>query len=227
MFKRMEKNGKLLGHQLRTNRSLCFFGSKNLPLDEVHALFPQFQFRSLKQVHGQRVVQASSEILEADGHWTAKHEEALLIQTADCVPILIEGLNEIQALHAGWRGVELGILKVALKRFNEAELKALKIFAGPHISKDHFEVGRDVAMRLLESDPLRDPQSVINHPDPEKAYVDLDRVLQNQAHSFSADLKIHFLDIDTFVSEDHPSYRRDGKGAGRFYSFIVRLDKTT
>lgn len=224
MFEKIERNGQLLGHQLKTRQSLCFFGSKNLSYDGLKELFPQFQFRRLKQVHGNKVIEASEIQSEADGHWTSKFEEALVIQTADCVPLLIEGENEVQALHAGWRGVELGILIHALERFSSKQLSGVSIFGGPHISKKNFEVGRDVAQRLLEADPSKDSRSILEHPNLEKAYVDLDRILLNQARALSKNLKIDFLPVDTYEDASYPSYRRDGKEAGRLYSFIVRLN---
>lgn len=220
MFQPIVKDEIFLGHRHTFEGGFAFFGSKNLTKDQLPHIFPQLQFRFLKQVHGSQVIQARPDIKEADGHWSDSENEALVIQTADCLPVMIAAENRILGLHAGWRGIEGQILAEALKLVDNPS--HCQVLCGPCISPASFEVGLDVAQRLLESDPKKDNSCLLPHPDPKKKHVDLRKILRHQAEHSGILNPLHFLDIDTFSSPDHFSYRKNGAQAGRIYSFIVR-----
>lgn len=219
MFKEIYENNKLIGHQFDFENGFAFFGTKNISLNEIKAKYPQFKFSHLKQVHSEKVIKASHEVHEADGHWTASPFHALLIQTADCIPAMVYTPHQIFALHAGWRGVEQRILLNAFKLMEDTS--NMKIVCGPFISEKSFEVGEDVALRLLNSDPTKDESSILTHQQPDKRYVDLKKVFLNQTHSINPSVPVEFLGINTFESPEHFSYRRNGAQAGRLFSFIV------
>lgn len=219
MFKEIYEDEKLIGHQFDFSNGFAFFGTKNISLSEIKSKFSQFKFSHLKQIHSDKVVKASNEVFEADGHWTTSPFHALLIQTADCIPAMIHTPDQVVALHAGWRGVEQQILLKAFELVKNPQ--DMKIACGPFISKDSFEVGRDIASRLLYSDPTKDQSSILPHADSEKNYVDLRQIFTNQAHSIDSNPPIDFLEVDTFKSSEHFSYRRNGANAGRLFSFIV------
>lgn len=224
MFKEIRKDGTLVGHLFQLRRGFAFFGAAEFQKPNFAEHFPDFQFQILKQIHSANLIESPTLPIEADGHWSRKKSLALLIQTADCVPLMIETPERVVALHAGWRGVEQNILGMALKGLDQKELEQSIFVAGPHIATESFEVGKDVADRLLESDPLKDPSVIHTHPAPEKRRVDLQKILIHQAQEYVPEAQIHFLNIDTFKSDHHHSFRRDGPGAGRIYSFIVSTD---
>ncbi|MAV90912.1 MAG: hypothetical protein CL676_05785 [Bdellovibrionaceae bacterium] len=224
MFKKIYEHDVFLGHEFKTTNSLGFFGSKDASLEHLKRLYPDFDFRMLKQIHSNIVIESTDQIVEADGHWSQNKNEALVIQTADCIPLLIETPERVFGLHAGWRGVENGIFTKALERLRPLEKDKVFVVAGPHILKQSFEVGIDVAERLAKSDPGGDPSKIIfPHKDSDKRYVNLDPIIENQGRSLAPNMKLEFLSIDTFSSSEHPSYRRNGKNAGRMLSFIAKL----
>lgn len=53
---------------------------------------------------------------------------------------------KVAAIHAGWRGLSQGILKVALKEFIGLELVA---WFGPCISTNFYEVSSDVYDKFI------------------------------------------------------------------------------
>lgn len=220
MFDKITHDGKFLGHLLRLPDGFAFFGSRFLLKEDLPRYFPNLEFRFLKQVHGKRIVEASSQLQEADGHWSKRENEALVIQTADCIPMMIHSPERIIAVHAGWRGVEQKIFHEALAPI--VDQSEVTVACGPCISTPSFEVGEDVALRLLSSDPYQDESVIHPHNEPTKRRVNLRRIVENQGKALSSKLNLSFLEIDTFSSPDHHSYRRNGPGAGRLFSFIVR-----
>lgn len=74
-----------------------------------------------------------------------------IIRTADCVPILMVGIDAkakpvVAAIHAGWRGTAAGIVLEAIKMFKEYGVaeSSIKASIGPHIGECCFEVGDDM-----------------------------------------------------------------------------------
>ncbi|WP_075186682.1 peptidoglycan editing factor PgeF [Teredinibacter haidensis] len=105
----------------------------------------------LKQVHSVEVVDIGSvqavpnTTISADGAYTRKPNRVCVVMTADCLPLLIcsEDGAEVAAVHAGWRGLAGGIVASAIAKFTNAPA-ALRVFLGPAISAQYFEVGEDV-----------------------------------------------------------------------------------
>jgi len=90
---------------------------------------------------------------EADGLITQSTGVALMVFTADCVPILLHDhvRHVIGAIHAGWRGTALNIAGAAIQRMvDEFSCFPADISAaiGPPISKCCYETGQDVADAL-------------------------------------------------------------------------------
>lgn len=110
----------------------------------------------MRQVHGDLVVWVrggEGEPGEADGMMTADGGLGLMVQTADCVPILmIEPLRRLaMAVHAGWRGTVAGIARRAVDAARErwgVEPRAWHAALGPAIGGCCYEVGLDVGREL-------------------------------------------------------------------------------
>ncbi|MFH1438590.1 MAG: peptidoglycan editing factor PgeF [Pseudomonadota bacterium] len=94
--------------------------------------------------------------IELDGLVTGRPGILLTVWTADCVPVLLAHRDGacVAAVHAGWRGLAAGILGEAVdvmrSEFN-ADPDAIVASVGPSIGKCCFEVGEDVAARLVAS----------------------------------------------------------------------------
>ena len=100
----------------------------------------------ISQTHGTRcVVLEEDRSRDADAAVTRESGRVAVVMIADCLPLLLcnrDG-SEVAALHAGWRGLQAGVVQAALGRMRSrpAELMA---WIGPGISQAHFEVGDEV-----------------------------------------------------------------------------------
>lgn len=78
-----------------------------------------------------------------DGLVTQVPNHALMMMTADCLPVVMgnDAGTEIANLHAGWRGLAEGIVENTL---SEMKTKATWAWLGAAISQPCFEVGQEV-----------------------------------------------------------------------------------
>jgi len=111
------------------------FGKDGMDKEAMLETFKDLRFSFIKQIHSDIIVPASSELHEADAHFCFEKNQALAIQTADCIPAIIMGPNVIAAVHAGWRGVASNIGGKMLQTLKaDGVLPAdLYVFIGPHI----------------------------------------------------------------------------------------------
>ncbi|MCB0364306.1 MAG: polyphenol oxidase family protein [Bdellovibrionaceae bacterium] len=212
-----------IGHVWKTSSHLVFYSNNNVSLPLLTEAFSELAFCSINQIHSTKWVDASNRPTEADAHFSSQIGQALLIKTADCLPIMMTTNQMAIAIHAGWRGLAHGIL-MEVRRLKIDPSQA-SVFIGPHIGKKSFEVGQEVVEAFapwIDSYSL-DPQLAFSHhARPEKAYLDLGYLASGQLQhlGFKA---INCLPIDTFTSKSHHSYRRDGAQSGRQLSFVARI----
>lgn len=191
------------------------------------------------QVHGAAVVVAEGDprsSLEREADALVAHSGsgyAVAVRVADCVPVLVGDrvTGGVAAIHAGWRGIEAGVIRAAFERMQSAPTSCVAAI-GPCIGSCCFEVGVDVAERIakvsadevIARSPLRAPGAATG----ERAFVDLRLAARVQLRSlgFSDDA------IDDVPSTDAEgctrcngelfySYRRDGDASGRLIAVIV------
>lgn len=222
-LKSFEKNGKIYGQYYENDQVFLFFGNRHFE-KEHFSFFPEIQFQFLKQVHGNNVVyfdRYTDELHHADGHYTATKNLAMVIQTADCLPILVYDQHQkwVMGLHAGWRGVENKITKVGLEKFsNEARTPLLSMYVGPHIQYKSFEVDSDVAVKL-KACVNSEVESVFDDYT-NKYFINLKKIVHAQALELPIKIQeLYFSNIDTQTNEEYSSFRRQ-KGPCRNYSFI-------
>src|SRR5690606_24924473 len=155
-LKSFVKNDVIYGQYYEDDGAYIFFGNRRFE-KEHFSFFPEVTFHFLKQVHGNTVVEFqknSDELTLADGHYTNQKKIGLVIQTADCLPLMAfdSSHNWAMALHAGWRGIENRIIPEGLKNLtNKSSHKLLSIFIGPHIQQESFEIDQDVSEKLSQS----------------------------------------------------------------------------
>jgi YfiH family protein len=101
------------------------------------------------QIHSNIVKSVSSAdagkvIDNCDGLITTEKDLYLGIFTADCMPILMVSKNEKvkAAIHAGWRGLALGIIESAVEAFvqNHISPYEIRVYIAPHIRDCCYEV---------------------------------------------------------------------------------------
>ena len=100
------------------------------------------------QVHSNIVSYIDGNFCEdkySDAMITSKKDILLGILTADCAPIIVLGKKQFGIIHAGWKGLINGIIENTIKKFDllGEKVNDLKVFVGPHLSMDSFEVKSD------------------------------------------------------------------------------------
>ena len=215
-----------LGFGFKSDNYLVFFGNSRASLEDLQNKFTEYTFKTIKQIHSDSVVESSSVAPEADAHYTAKQNEALVIATADCIPLMVycEQTQRVLAIHAGWRGVENKIVEKSLNRLfaTGSTDKNFKIFIGPHILQSSFEVEADTYNLLAKAHyGLKPSHYMFTRHD--KFYVNLSKIVISQIeHVIQKMAEIEFLSIDTKTDREYNSYRRD-QTKQRNFSFVVRF----
>ena len=207
------------GIEFKTDSFHMFYGNKNGSLDQLKKLYPQFEFRFLKQVHGNSCVLSSSEEVEADAHYTDEKNLALCIRTADCNPVLIGSDSRVCAIHAGWRGVKSRIVKSSIDKCFQNISANSYLALGPHIQKDSFQVDKALGEEFAND---FDSAFIFQKPEhPDKSYVDLKSILLSE-HQMQ--FQNHWAsEEDTLTNEIYYSHRREPQNKGRNISFVARL----
>ncbi len=128
-------------------------GSAQIPLNSPGS--PHW----LHQVHGTRVINLDAwhPGIEADGAWTDRIGEIAVIQTADCLPILMTGQAHpfVAAIHAGWRGLAAGMVASAVEAC-PGHPDDMQVWLGPAISQAHYEVDAPVYQAFVGQNPTLD-----------------------------------------------------------------------
>jgi purine-nucleoside/S-methyl-5'-thioadenosine phosphorylase / adenosine deaminase len=134
------------------------------------------------------------------------------VKTADCLPILLvdEEHRAVAAVHAGWRGTVLGIVRAAVGKMREEfGTRPARIHAaiGPGIGKCCFEVGPEVAAQFGVTGRAKIDLAETNR-----------RLLLDAGVPVA---QIHAAGLCTMCGvADFHSYRRDKERAGRMLSVV-------
>lgn len=101
---------------------------------------------TIRQVHGADVAVATTpgDHGPADAIVTRTPRLPVTVATADCVPVVLAGDATIALVHAGWRGVALGVVDAAATRMADLGDPPTRAAIGPHIGPCCYEVGTEV-----------------------------------------------------------------------------------
>jgi YfiH family protein len=183
----------------------------------------------LRQVHGAAAIDAScaSGEPDADACFSRSANLACVVVTADCLPLLVcnRAGSEVAAIHAGWRGLQGGVIEATLARMQSAAAE-LMVWLGPAISQDCFEVGPEVRQGFLAAAVAGTEQTT------EQCFQ------SGRDDRFMADLyqlariRLACLGVEAVTGGDFCTYsdagrfhswRREGEAAGRMASVIAFL----
>lgn len=161
--------------------------------------------------------QITFDALVGDGLVTQRKQHALMMMTADCLPVVLVNVDgtEVANLHAGWRGLANGIVENTI-----AEMKTQPVYAwlGAAISQDCFEIGQEVKAAFCSKYPQLDSAFKAGKK-AGKHYADLYAIARYilQQHGVTTVLG---GDQCSFTQQDeYFSYRREAQ-TGRMATFV-------
>lgn len=158
--------------------------------------------------------------VHADAMVTDRRGIALTLRFADCVPVLFHdpARQVIGIAHAGWLGIECGVLPATVHAMTAAyacKPRDIRACIGPSIGPDKFEVGDDVAARIQSA--VREPVILAGNGKPR---VDLWKAARSQLHEAGiAEIEVAGL---CTASNTHEwfSHRAEKGKTGRFGALI-------
>lgn len=150
------------------------------------------------QVHGTDVlrVTAPGGAGDGDGLLTDAADLALVVATADCVPVIIEGERTTAIVHAGWRGMAAGVVAAGVAEMTAGGDRPRRAAIGPSIGPCCYEVGDEVVELLAPH------AATTSWGTPS---IDLWSAAEAQLEG----LEVWRADVCTFTDHRFDSYRRD------------------
>jgi hypothetical protein len=156
---------------------------------------------------------AAGPIGEADALITRDPGVALVVWTADCVPVLMATERAVAAVHAGWRGVASGLPVTVARQLGDGAERSPEVWLGPAIGRGHYPVGPEVhealAQRGIDPSVWRFGRR-----------VDLRALVSAELERNGC--RVGVVGPCTACDMQAASYRRDGVAAGRQWSLAVR-----
>jgi len=219
-----------------------FFGTRSEPADLISKVqvgqltegSPTYPLVvSLKQVHGTQVVVVDQSfracavgLQVGDALVTDQVNVALVVRTADCVPILVADVKRrvIAAIHAGWKGTLAGVvpktLSVLRTQFG-SRVETLRVAIGPSIGVCCYEVDTPVIQLLQEA--LSSWADCVDKLNGHTAMLNLKKLVARQ-FSMGGVLETNLTQADFCTrcrSDLFYSYRREGRIEGTMMSGIM------
>lgn len=189
---------------------------------------PRRTLRVARQVHGRSVALAhewpDSLPPEADAVISIDPSMACAIRTADCAPVLVACLRSgaIAAVHAGWRGIECGVIGAAvdaMARELGAVPSQMMAAIGPCARACHYEIGEEVASAMAGCGCA---SAVVRRHGAVRPFLDMAQAAA--VHLAHAGVPRESIDADFPCSIESPwcpSHRREPNNPSRMLSIIV------
>lgn len=177
----------------------------------LRAKFPELRFCSAKQTHSTNIQiidfdKEFHQIENCDGLVTSLRQTAIIIRTADCLPIFLFNDQQIALLHAGHRG----ILNNIIRNWHENFLhESTHLILGDHIKHCCFQVHSDVYDRFFNIKELS--SGAIRSINKKQWTISLSEILKNQWNQLNLGNE-RFFDFSncTCCNIFNHSYRRSG-----------------
>jgi len=217
-----DETGNVLKNRILLSEEL------GIPLDWF--IFPQ-------QTHSNNVVVVG---IEKMGNGASKKDNAIpntdalitntknvciVVQVADCVPILLYDYSKrvVACIHAGWRGTSNKISEVTIRRMQKefgCEISNIIAAIGPSIGKCCYEVGEEVVTKFKDIG-LNETITKSNG-----GYM-LDLKIANYIQLVRAGIINKNIEISGFCSYCNNDFfyssRRDNRDTGRFVAGIMLI----
>ena len=161
--------------------------------------------------------QITFEALEGDGLVTQRKAHALMMMTADCLPVVLgnaEG-TEVANLHAGWRGLANGIIENTIAEMQSAPTWA---WLGAAITQPCFEVGEEVKQAFCDKYPELDTAFIAGQQQG-KYFADLYAIARVILQQYAVTTVLGGDQCSYQQADDYYSYRRQAH-TGRMATFV-------
>jgi len=175
----------------------------------------------MHQVHGAEVHVVGEEdvvddpVLDVDALATTRGDVALMARAADCVPVLLASPEgAIAAVHAGRRGLALGVVPSAVEQLLSFGATRVTAWIGPHICGRCYEVPAQMQEEVVSLVPASRSTTSWGTP-----ALDLGAGVRAQLLAVGVE-DVRGIDACTREDARWPSYRRDGDAALRFAGVI-------
>ncbi|MEP6471506.1 MAG: polyphenol oxidase family protein [Acidobacteriota bacterium] len=190
--------------------------------------YPELRIVRATQVHGSRVVLVSEapaarkvvDAGECDALMTRLSGVGLVVQTADCIPVILAASDAVGVVHAGWRGAAEGVALAAARAFLALtrDRDSVRAWLGPAIRSCCYEVGPEVAGRFPPrfSRPSGGDRFLFDLPGDvrrqlEETGIQPERIMQPPGCTMCG-------------GDRYASFRRDGEKAGRMIALVARFE---
>ncbi len=176
----------------------------------------------MRQVHGDTVVEARlplpAEPPEADALVTAQPGVVLVVQVADCVPVLLADpeTGVVGVAHAGRNGLVRGVVPRAVERLEALGARHLRAWVGPHVCGGCYEVPADLRDEVAARVPASYAATRWGTPS-----IDVGAGVRAQLAEAGVD-DVHVVARCTREDPGLYSYRRDGASSGRLAGLVWR-----
>jgi len=207
------------------------FGTADFSENDLRAAGDGAGFRPiiLHQVHSasiHRIDAPPEKELSGDGLMTNVPGLALVIKTADCLPVFLvdETRPTVAAVHCGWKGTQKRILERVIRELAGAygsEPDSLLAALGPCIGPECYEVGRDVRDGFEQAgfpeavfwrSPTTEDKFLLNLREANRWLLEAAGVRRGNIFS---------VDACTRCRPELLSYRRDHDSSKRMFSFVA------
>jgi purine-nucleoside/S-methyl-5'-thioadenosine phosphorylase / adenosine deaminase len=185
---------------------------------------PPGQWAWINQVHGNDVVsfdEPPDVMRDADASVTTAVGLPLVVLTADCAPLAIVADGAVAAVHAGWAGLESGVVERAVDAVRAVAPGPLQAVLGPCIRPERYEFGPELLERLVK----RFGSGVAAVTNLGTPALDIPSAVRIALHNAGVDA-LDDVGVCTATSPDHFSYRRDGE-TGRQAMLVARRAEHT
>ena len=169
------------------------------------------------QIHGSRVnvigrgKENAPFTNPADAQVSDRADLLCAVRTAACLAVLITGTKAFGAVHAGWRGLNEGVIAAAVAEIRKLDRGPLRAAIGPGARGCCYEVGDD----------LRDKFSAYPAAQQQPGRLDLACVAMAQLSALEI-IAIYDCEICTICAQPSEffSYRRDDRETGRMIGAV-------
>lgn len=176
------------------------------------------------QTHSDRVCKVKNQnasVYIGDAMITKK-KISLGIKTADCLPILLYDpiIKTVAAVHAGWRGLALGIIGNTVSEFTKMGGVCKNIYTaiGPSIKSCCYDVPESRVKEFKKD--MSHIDRCVEYRD-SKYFLSLSKIAQSQLENLGVKANnIDILPICTCCDDKFYSFRKEKEDCGRMLSVI-------